>query len=155
MERANFFVGALSLLLLTFSSWAHAKEDTHQITDILGRKVTVAKKIDGLILGESRFIPALGIVVEDAAISRIKGMQADLKQYDPATWAVYAQRFPAIAPESLRAEHHRAPRRLVLARGIFTGVGDTGEFRGGQPTNLASRSKRVEIRCDIARFLWA
>jgi galactofuranosylgalactofuranosylrhamnosyl-N-acetylglucosaminyl-diphospho-decaprenol beta-1,5/1,6-galactofuranosyltransferase len=27
----------------------------------------------------------------------------------------------AVAPESLRAEHHRAPRRLVLARGIFTG----------------------------------
>ncbi|MGI5222016.1 glycosyltransferase [Nocardia sp. CA-290969] len=27
----------------------------------------------------------------------------------------------AVAPESLRAEHHRAPDRLVLARGIFTG----------------------------------
>jgi iron complex transport system substrate-binding protein len=96
MERANFFVGALSLLLLAFTSAAHAKKETHQITDILGREVTVAKKIDGLILGESRFIPALGIVVEDAAISRIKGMQADLKQYDPATWAIYAGRFPAI-----------------------------------------------------------
>ncbi len=96
MERANFLVGALSLLLLMFSSVAQAKKDTRQITDILGREVTVAKNIHGLILGESRFIPALGIVVEDAAISRIKGMQADLKQYDPATWAVYAQRFPAI-----------------------------------------------------------
>ncbi|MEU4316045.1 glycosyltransferase [Nocardia sp. NPDC024068] len=28
---------------------------------------------------------------------------------------------PAVAPESLRAEHHVAPDRLVLARGIFTG----------------------------------
>lgn len=27
----------------------------------------------------------------------------------------------AVAPESLRAEHHQAPDRLVLARGIFTG----------------------------------
>lgn len=27
----------------------------------------------------------------------------------------------AVAPEALRAEHHRAPDRLVLARGIFTG----------------------------------
>lgn len=96
MERANFFAGALSLLLLMFANVVQAKKDTHQITDILGREVTVAKKIDGLILGESRFIPALGIVVEDAAISRIKGMQADLKQYDPATWAIYAERFPAI-----------------------------------------------------------
>lgn len=96
MERANFFAGALSLLLLMFANVVQAKKDTHQITDILGREVTVAKKIDGLILGESRFIPALGIVVEDAAISRINGMQADLKQYDPATWAIYAERFPAI-----------------------------------------------------------
>lgn len=96
MERANLFAGILSLLLLTFTSVAHAKKETQQITDILGREVTVAKKIDGLILGESRLIPALGILVDDAAISRIKGMQADLKQYDPATWAIYAEKFPAI-----------------------------------------------------------
>lgn len=96
MERANFFVCALSLLLLTLTSVAHAKKETQQITDILGRTVIVAKKIDGVILGESRFIPALGIVADDAAISRIKGMQADLKQYDPATWAIYAEKFPAI-----------------------------------------------------------
>jgi iron complex transport system substrate-binding protein len=93
MERAKFLLG---LLLLAFVSLAHAEKSTQKVTDILGREVTVAKQINGIILGESRFIPALGIVVEDAAISRIKGMQADLKQYDPATWAVYAQGFPAI-----------------------------------------------------------
>jgi iron complex transport system substrate-binding protein len=93
MERAKFLLG---LLLLLFINAAHAEKGTQTITDILGRDVTVSKTINGIILGESRFIPALGIVVEDAAISRIKGMQADLKQYDPATWAVYAQRFPAI-----------------------------------------------------------
>jgi iron complex transport system substrate-binding protein len=93
MERAKFLLG---LLLLAFVSLAHAEKSTQKVTDILGREVTVAKQINGIILGESRFIPALGIVAEDAAISRIKGMQADLKQYDPATWAVYAQHFPAI-----------------------------------------------------------
>ncbi len=92
MERAKFL---LSFLLLLFIN-AHAEKGTQTITDILGRDVTVAKTVNGIILGESRFIPALGIVVEDAAISRIKGMQADLKQYDPATWTVYAQHFPAI-----------------------------------------------------------
>jgi len=86
----------LGLLLLAFVSLAHAEKSTQKVTDILGREVTVAKQINGIILGESRFIPALGIVAEDAAISRIKGMQADLKQYDPATWAVYTQHFPAI-----------------------------------------------------------
>lgn len=96
MERAKCFLCSLSVWLLVFTSLAHAANDTQQITDILGREVTVAKTINGIILGESRFIPALGIVVEDAAISRIKGMQADLKQYDPATWAVYAKHFPAI-----------------------------------------------------------
>lgn len=93
MDRAKFLLG---LLLLAFVSLAHAEKSTQKVTDILGREVTVAKQINGIILGESRFIPALGIVAEDAAISRIKGMQADLKQYDPATWAVYAQHFPAI-----------------------------------------------------------
>lgn len=93
MEHAKFLLG---FLLVLFINLAHAEKGTHKITDILGRKVSVANTINGIILGESRFIPALGIVVEDAAISRIKGMQADLKQYDPATWAVYAQRFPAI-----------------------------------------------------------
>lgn len=93
MKHAKFLLG---LLLLQFINLAHAETATQKITDILGREVTVAKTINGIILGESRFIPALGIVVEDAGISRIKGMQADLKQYDPATWAVYAQRFPAI-----------------------------------------------------------
>lgn len=93
MEHAKFLLG---FLLVLFINLAHAEKGTHKITDILGREVSVANTINGIILGESRFIPALGIVVEDAAISRIKGMQADLKQYDPATWAVYAQRFPAI-----------------------------------------------------------
>lgn len=96
MERTNLLTYCLGLLLLVFTQLAHAEKATHTITDILGRDVTVAKKIDGLILGESRFIPALAIVAEDAAIPRIKGMQADLKQYDPATWAIYAERFPAI-----------------------------------------------------------
>ncbi|MCR6653904.1 MAG: ABC transporter substrate-binding protein [Cellvibrionaceae bacterium] len=120
MELAKFLGRNLSLLLLIATATAldaksaldtksaldaksalaekgaHAAKDTQQITDILGRQVTVAKDINALILGESRFIPALGIVVEDAAISRIKGMQADLKQYDPATWAIYSERFPEI-----------------------------------------------------------
>lgn len=75
---------------------AHAQTEMHQITDILGRTVTVPKTINGIILGESRFIPALAIVDEHAAIPRIKGMLADLQQYDPSTWQVYADRFPAL-----------------------------------------------------------
>lgn len=75
---------------------AEAQSEMHQITDILGRTVTVPKTIHGIILGESRFIPALAIVDEQAGIPRIKGMLADLQQYDPSTWQVYAQAFPAL-----------------------------------------------------------
>lgn len=83
-------------LLLGLSAPVVLAGSERQIEDILGRTVTVPAEIDGLILGESRFIPALGIVDDQAGIPRIRGMLADLKQYDPATWAHYAERFPAL-----------------------------------------------------------
>lgn len=86
----------LIALVLSVMTPVVLADTERQIEDILGRTVTVPAKIEGIILGESRFIPALGIVDDQAGIPRIKGMLADLKQYDPATWAHYAERFPAL-----------------------------------------------------------
>lgn len=68
-----------------------------EIVDLAGRAVTVPDRVERLILGEGRYIPALAILDRDDPIGRVVGMMGEYEQVDPATYARFRARFPAIA----------------------------------------------------------
>lgn len=65
------------------------------VVDLAGREVVIPQQVNRIVLGESRYIPALAILIENP-ISKIVGMVPDLKQTDPATYQQYADKFPEI-----------------------------------------------------------
>lgn len=82
-----------ALLLLVVSLGSHAK----QVTDLLGRQVTVPDHPQRVILGESRMLYTLALLQPGYPAAHIAGWPADLAKYDPQTWAQYRQAFPQLA----------------------------------------------------------
>ncbi|GAA3955803.1 ABC transporter substrate-binding protein [Allohahella marinimesophila] len=66
------------------------------VTDLAGRQVDIPAKVERLILGESRYIPALAILDRERPLKRIVGMLADFKLADPGSYRQYQQAFPHI-----------------------------------------------------------
>ncbi|WP_250654914.1 ABC transporter substrate-binding protein [Alkalimarinus coralli] len=85
------------LLFITFSvfSGISLAEASRTVVDLTGREVTIPVNVARVILGESRYIPALAIVEEDP-ISKIVGMLADLKLTAPGTYRQFKKKFPEI-----------------------------------------------------------
>lgn len=67
------------------------------VTDLAGRTVLLPDRVERIVLGESRYIPALAILDGDAVVERLAGMLPDFEQTDPAGYRQYRERFPAIA----------------------------------------------------------
>lgn len=83
----------LCLALLLPPAMAGAK----QVTDLAGRTVTVPDKIERIIIGEGRYVPALAILDREDPVGRLVGMMGDYEAVDPANYARYRVRFPKIA----------------------------------------------------------
>lgn len=66
------------------------------VTDLAGRALTVPAKVERVLLGEGRFIPALAILERDAPLRRVVGMLGEFEKFDAAGYAQYRARFPAI-----------------------------------------------------------
>lgn len=66
------------------------------VTDLAGRAVTVPAKVERILLGEGRFIPALAILERDDPLRRVVGMLGEFEKFDAAGYAQYRARFPAI-----------------------------------------------------------
>ncbi|WP_110992741.1 ABC transporter substrate-binding protein [Pseudomonas sichuanensis] len=67
-----------------------------QVTDVLGRTVTVAQTPQRIVLGEGRLFFALALLDRDNPFGRVVGWQNDMRLLDPHTYAAYAQRYPQI-----------------------------------------------------------
>ncbi|MBS3936212.1 MAG: ABC transporter substrate-binding protein [Sulfuritalea sp.] len=80
---------ALSLLLTATHAAARS------LTDLAGRNVIVPAKVERVLLGEGRFIPALALLEKDP-VARVVGMMGEFERYDAAGYAQYKAAFPAI-----------------------------------------------------------
>lgn len=89
------FLAALSGgLFVALSGLASAAQ---VVTDLAGRQVSVPDAVNRVVLGESRYIPALAILEGEALADRLAGMLPDFELTDPAGYALYRDRFPALA----------------------------------------------------------
>lgn len=67
-----------------------------QVTDILGRQVTVQQAPRAVLLGESFQLLTLSLIHPDP-VSLLVGMGGDLRQADPQSYAAFLRKFPALA----------------------------------------------------------
>lgn len=85
----------LLFVLLAWLAASPARAQPVVLTDIEGRSVTLEGPARRVLLGEGRLLVALALLDPDP-VSRVAGWLADLKRFDPDTYALYGRRFPAI-----------------------------------------------------------
>ncbi|AWI82891.1 ABC transporter substrate-binding protein [Alloyangia pacifica] len=68
--------------------------DPVTFTDIAGREVTVEAPVERMILGEGRQVYLLGILDREDPFERVVGWRQDLLEADPASYDIYAEKFP-------------------------------------------------------------
>ncbi len=93
MKRRAFW--AVLLLVLVAALPARA-EWPRTVTDILGRTVTIEHEPRRILLAEGFQLITLALLDPDP-VSRLAGWGGDLETLDPATYALFKARFPAVA----------------------------------------------------------
>jgi iron complex transport system substrate-binding protein len=95
------FVVAFALAALLVGPPLHRVEtespDTAAVTDVLGRTVQVRTPVRRMILGEGRQLYLVAALDTADPLQRVVGWRNDLMQADPATYALYRERFPRLA----------------------------------------------------------
>ena len=92
-------VGFSATFLSINTAWSSPDSTGHsqtiKVVDLAGRSVDVPVDVKRIILGESRYIPAIAIL-DEQPLSRIAGMLADFKDTDPGSYRQYRSKFPEI-----------------------------------------------------------
>lgn len=91
-QRGAVRRGLIALACLLAPAWAGAED----VVDLAGRSITVPPKVQRILLGEGRFVPALAILEGKAPLARVAGMLGEFEKLDPASYAQYRARFPEI-----------------------------------------------------------
>jgi iron complex transport system substrate-binding protein len=89
------FTIMMALLSTLFCLQAFATFPT-VVTDLAGRKVTINKLPEHVILGDSRYLNALSVIFPEDPTHNITAMLSDLKNIDFGTYNAYEARFPNI-----------------------------------------------------------
>ena len=87
---------ALRLLGLLCTGLTFSAKAQFEVTDLAGRKVSIPDKVERVLLGEGRLLPALAILEKKAPLQRLVGMMGDFEQLDPAGYRQWRSRFPQL-----------------------------------------------------------
>jgi iron complex transport system substrate-binding protein len=90
MMRRWLEVPLLACALLTGGAQAATT-----VTDLAGRTVRLPDRVDRILLGEGRLLPALA-VVDPQVVDRLVGMMGDFEQLDEDGYALWLVRFPQL-----------------------------------------------------------
>ncbi|MGE0799681.1 MAG: ABC transporter substrate-binding protein [Lautropia sp.] len=86
-----------SVLISLFAALpAHAQPQTLTVTDLAGRTVRVPAKVERILLGEGRLLPALAVFDKDDPARRLVAMMGEFEKLDAPGYAQWARRFPRI-----------------------------------------------------------
>ncbi|WP_439498118.1 ABC transporter substrate-binding protein [Bosea sp. (in: a-proteobacteria)] len=85
-----------AVLLVLAAFLAAVPAAAKQVVDLAGRTVTVPDRVERIIIGEGRYVPALAVLDRADPVKRVVGMMGDYEAVDPATYAKYRAAFPRI-----------------------------------------------------------
>ncbi|AMQ89515.1 MULTISPECIES: ABC transporter substrate-binding protein [unclassified Marinobacter] len=125
------------------------------VTDLADRQVSIPESVNRVILGESRYIPALAILDGDATIDRLAGILPDFEQTDPGGYAQYLERFPALAevPKVGHASADSFSLESVLAIGADLAIFSLeGHGPGAHNRALIERLERAGVAVVFVDF---
>ncbi|KXO12223.1 MULTISPECIES: ABC transporter substrate-binding protein [Marinobacter] len=152
MALSQFVAALLGGVLLIQAGVVHA---AITVTDLADRQVTIPETVDRVILGESRYIPALAILDGDATIDRLAGILPDFEQTDPGGYAQYLERFPALAevPKVGHASADSFSLESVLAIGADLAIFSLeGHGPGAHNRALIERLERAGVAVVFVDF---
>jgi len=118
------------------------------VTDLAGRTVEIPTKVERVVLGESRYIPALAILEGDRVLDRLAGLLPDFEKTDPAGYAQYLERFPALAdiPRVGHASADSFSLESVLSMGADVAIFSVeGHGPGAHNSELIERLERAGV----------
>lgn len=125
------------------------------VTDLADRQVSIPESVNRVILGESRYIPALAILDGDATMDRLAGILPDFEQTDPGGYAQYLKRFPALAevPKVGHASADSFSLESVLAIGADLAIFSLeGHGPGAHNRALIERLERAGVAVVFVDF---
>lgn len=152
MALSQFVTALLGGVLLIQAGVVQA---ARTVTDLADRQVTIPETVDRVILGESRYIPALAILDGDATIDRLAGILPDFEQTDPGGYAQYLERFPALAevPKVGHASADSFSLESVLAIGADLAIFSLeGHGPGAHNRALIERLERAGVAVVFVDF---
>ncbi|WP_138435887.1 ABC transporter substrate-binding protein [Marinobacter shengliensis] len=152
MALSQFVAALLGGVLLIQAGVVQA---ARTVTDLADRQVTIPETVDRVILGESRYIPALAILDGDATIDRLAGILPDFEQTDPGGYAQYLERFPALAevPKVGHASADSFSLESVLAIGADLAIFSLeGHGPGAHNRALIERLERAGVAVVFVDF---
>ncbi|MEL6964768.1 MAG: ABC transporter substrate-binding protein [Pseudomonadota bacterium] len=97
IETVAWQAACLVALGLTLGAAATAIAEPIEVTDIAGRKVSVEKDVQRVILGEGRMMYSVAVLDREEPFKRIVGWKDDLIQYDPDAFRKFSDAFPGEA----------------------------------------------------------
>jgi len=118
------------------------------VTDLAGRTVEIPEKVERVVLGESRYIPALAILEGDRVVDRLAGLLPDFEKTDPAGYAQYLERFPTLAdvPRVGHASADSFSLESVLSMGADLAIFSVeGHGPGARNSELIERLERAGV----------
>ncbi len=98
------------------------------VTDLAGRTVKLPDRVERVILGESRYIPALAILEGEHLPDRLAGLLPDFEMTDPGGYAQYLKAFPSLADIPPRVGGHTSADSFSLESVLAMGGADLAIF---------------------------
>lgn len=152
MLRLKLFAALLGGFFLFSTPLAQA---ARTVTDLAGRSVQVPESVERIVLGESRYIPALAILEGESLPDRLAGLLPDFELTDPGGYARYLEVFPSLA-EIPRVGHTSADSfslESVLAMGADLAVFSLeGHGPGAHNRELIDRLQRAGVAVVFVDF---
>lgn len=131
-----------------FLCWVVPAQAARTVEDLAGRTVEVPDSVGRVVLGESRYIPALAILEGDSVVERLAGILPDFELTDPGGYSQYLTAFPALA-DVPRVGHTSADSfslESVLALGADLAIFSLeGHGPGAHNQTLIDRLQRAGV----------
>ena len=87
---------ALLFAGLAMACTAHAQADSVLVQDIAGRSVRIPAKVERVLLGEGRLLPALAVLDKDDPARQLVGRMGEFEKLDAPGYGQWRARFPNI-----------------------------------------------------------
>ena len=97
MRLRRLLLGALLCLGVAPAPSFAAGPELIEVTDVVGRTVTVRAPVSRVVLGEGRQLYLAALLDRENPLQRVVAWRDDLIKADPDTYAQYLARFPEIA----------------------------------------------------------